>query len=229
MTDTEHQKLNTIIDRAVERFTRLGEEDQENCKGQVESFRKLYAFLSQIIPYQDSGLEKLYVYSRFLLRKLPRRPDEGAFQLGDEVALQYYRLQKMSEGAIDLSEGDTEPLKGPTEVGTAAAKDEEQVPLSTLIERLNDRFGTDFTDADRLFFEQIAEAATNDETLKTAASVNTKENFEIIFKKMLEGLFIDRMEGNEAIFSKLMNDPKFRDVAAEHLLEEVYARLRTRS
>lgn len=45
---------------------------------------------------------------------------------------------------------------------------------------------------------------------------------------MLEGLFIDRMEGNEAIFSKLMNDPKFRDVAAEHLLEEVYARLRAR-
>lgn len=229
VTDTEHQKLNAIIDRAVERFKRLGEEDQENCKGQVESFRKLYAFLSQIIPYQDSGLEKLYVYSRFLLRKLPRRPDEGAFQLGDEVALQYYRLQKMSEGAIDLTEGETEPLKGPTEVGTAAAKDEEQVPLSTLIERLNDRFGTDFTDADRLFFEQIAEAATNDETLKTAASVNTKENFEIIFKKMLEGLFIDRMEGNEAIFSKLMNDPKFRDVAAEHLLEEVYARIRSKA
>lgn len=139
--------------------------------------------------------------------------------------MQYYRLQKISEGAINLSDGDAEPLKGPNEVGTKSAK-EDNVPLSALIDRLNERFGTKFTDADRLFFEQVAEAATSDEILKAAAEVNTMENFAIVFDKMLESLFIERMEGNEAIFSKLMNNPKFRDVAGEHLLQEVYDRLK---
>ena len=41
----------------------------------------------------------------------------------DGVALRFFRLQKMSEGSIDLLEGEADPLKGPTDVGTARAKD----------------------------------------------------------------------------------------------------------
>ena len=222
---TEHQELNSIIDRSVERYKELREDEREACKAQLESFRKLYAFLAQIIPYRDTGLEKLYVFTRFLIKKLPRRDDGGAFELGDEVALQYYRLQKMSEGSIDLSEGEADPLKGPTEVGTGGPK-EERVPLSSLIDRLNSRFGTEFTDADRLFFEQVVSAASLDETLKAAAAANTIENFSLVFDKMLEGLFVERMEGNEAIFGRLMRDERFREMVAKHLLEEVYGRLR---
>lgn len=43
---------------------------------------------------------------------------------------------------------------------------------------------------------------------------------------MLEGLFVDRMDGNEEIFDKVMNDPAFRNVASDHLMREVYERFR---
>ncbi len=223
---SEHQELNSIIDAAVERFKRLDEKSQELCKAQLETYRRLYTFLSQIIPYQDTSLEKLYVFVRFLVKKLPRREEGGAFDLDDEIALQYYRLQKISEGAIDLVKGETQPLKGPTEVGTKAPRDD-QVPLSSLIDQLNERFGTKFSDADRLFFEQVAEAAAADKTLRTAAEVNTIDNFSLVFDRLLNGLLIDRMEGNESIFARLMNDQKFRDIASGHLLREVYDRLRS--
>lgn len=95
----DHKIMNSIIDIAVERFTKLEEEEQEDFKSKLVSFRHLYAFLSQIIPYQDSGLEKLYTYLRFLLTKLPKRKTE-AFQLDDEVALKYYRLQKLVKGVL---------------------------------------------------------------------------------------------------------------------------------
>lgn len=223
---SDHQLLNSIIDQTVERFSELPEEDQEVCKSQMESFRKLYAFLAQIIPYQDTSLEKLYLFVRFLLKKLPRRKDSGIFELDDEVALQFYRLQKISEGKIDLAEGEADPLSGPTEVGTRSNEDEDNVPLSSLLERLNERFGTEFTEADRLFFEQVAEAAASDETLRAAAEVNTIENFGLVFNKLLEGLFVERMEGNEAIFTRLMSDKDFRNVAGQHLLREVYNKLK---
>jgi len=222
---SEHQELNSIIDIAVERFKTLNEKAQEESKAHLESYRRLYAFLAQIIPYQDTSLEKLYVFARFLLKKLPRRDDSGMFNLEEEVALQYYRLQKISEGEINLADGDPSALKGPTEVGSKSTM-EDKVTLSSLIDRLNERFGTKFTEADRLFFEQVAEAATSDQTLKAVAEVNTMENFAIVFNKMLESLFIERMEGNEAIFTKLMNDRKFRDIAAEHLLRDVYQRFK---
>jgi type I restriction enzyme R subunit len=116
-------------------------------------------------------------------------------------------------------------LKGPTEIGLRTA-DDEKVALSQVIDKLNERFGTDFKPADQLFFDQIAEAAVENETLKTAAKVNSMENFKPVFDLMLEGLFIDRMEGNEDIFDRLMNDPEFRNIAANELLRDVYHRLR---
>ena len=58
----------------------------------------LYAFLSQIIPYSDSDLELLSSFGRALLPHL-RVEKEGAIQLGDDVGLEYYRLQRISVGA----------------------------------------------------------------------------------------------------------------------------------
>ncbi len=226
-TPGEHKQLNAILDQAVERFKGLDEEDQDEFKAQLVSFRNLYTFLSQIIPYQDSDLEKLYVYARFLLLKLPRRNSRLGYEIEDEVALKFYRLQKISEGSIDLAPGDAEPLKGPTEVGTGEYGDE-SIVLSLLIDKLNERFGTDFKPADQLFFDQVTEAAVESETLKTAAKVNTLDNFRHVFERMLEGLFIDRMEGNEEIFDRIMQDAAFRDAASAHLVREVYERLRSR-
>jgi type I restriction enzyme, R subunit len=226
-TPGEHKQLNVLLDQAVERYKALDELHQEEFKVKLVSFRNLYSFLSQIIPYQDSDLEKLFTYARFLLLKLPRRLSGLGYEVEDEVALRFYRLQKISEGRIDLATGDSEPLKGPTEVGTGFYEGK-TVVLSQLIDKLNERFGTDFKPADQLFFDQVTEAALENETLKTAAQVNTLENFRHVFERMLEGLFIERMEGNEEIFDRIMQDPYFRDVASMHLMREVYDRLRSR-
>jgi type I restriction enzyme, R subunit len=224
-TPGEHKQLNAILDQAVERFKGIDEDNQEEFKVKLISFRNLYTFLSQIIPYQDSDLEKLYTYARFLLTKLPRRKTGLGYDIEDEVALKFYRLQKISEGGINLSDGQASPLKGPTDVGTGRHEDE-SVVLWQLIAQLNERFGTDFKPADQLFFDQVAEAAVDNETLQTAAKVNTLDNFKHVFERMLEGLFIDRMEGNEEIFDRIMQDAGFRDVASAHLVRDVYERLR---
>lgn len=220
----DHKRMNSIIDKAVERFCGLAEAQQEEFKSHLVSFRNLYAFLSQIIPFQDSELEKLYTYLRFLNSKLPKRTT-SRFELEDEVALKYYRLQKISEGKIDLAVGEAEPIYGQTEVGTGRTKDD-KVRLSTLVEQLNERFGTEFTPADQLFFDQVIQSAVENEKVKEAAKANTLENFMYFFERMLENLFIERMEGNEEIFTKLMNDEKMMKVASKKVGQDVWERLR---
>ena len=213
--------MNGILDKAVERFKAHAEEEREELKTLLVNFRNLYGFLSQVIPYQDSDLEQLYTYLRFLLTKLPRRNTGPGYDFGEEVELQYYRLQKISEGQIALNTGEGSPLKGPGDVGTG--EDDKEVRLSELIDILNERFGTDFTQADQLFFDQIQEEALESETLRKAAAANSKEDFRYVFEKAFEGLVIDRMDGNEDIFNKLMSDGEFRKLALEHLLHKVYA------
>jgi len=181
--------------------------------------------LSQIIPYQDSDLEKLYVYLRHLASKLPRRKRGPVYNFDDDVRLEYYRLQKISEGSINLKEGGALVLDGPTDVGTGLLR-QESVTLSRLIDIVNDRFGTDFNQADQLFFDQIVEAAISDEALKQAAAVNPGDKFELVFKNLLETLFVERMDQNEEIFGKFMNDRAFQKVVTSWLASEVYKRLR---
>lgn len=217
----DHAKMNGVLDKAVDRYTELPEEEQTDFKSLCVNFRNMYGFLSQVIPYQDSDLEQLYTYLRFLLTKLPRKAAGAAYHLEDEVELEYYRLQKISEGQIDLKAGEAGPLKGPSDVGTGRGADE-KIRLSELIDILNERFGTDFTQADQLFFDQIQEEAVSNDDLRQAASANSVDDFKYVFEKAFEGLVIDRMEGNEEIFGKLMSDSEFRKVASEHLLRKVY-------
>src|SRR5690606_20286271 len=116
-----------------------------------------YSFMSQIMPYVDPTLEMLYSFGRLLLPHLPL-DREGPVKISDEVGLQYYRLQRIASGEINLATGDPEGVKSPTDVGTSKVK-EEKTPLSEIIKVLNERFSTNFTEEDRFFFEQIREKA----------------------------------------------------------------------
>jgi type I restriction enzyme R subunit len=227
-TPSDHQAMNAALDPAVDRFRSLMEDDEEEAelwRGKLYAFRNLYAFLSQVIPYQDSDLEKLYTFLRYLAPKLPRRKTGPVYAFDDQVRLEYYRLQKISEGSINLNKGFGKPLDGPKEVGSGAVH-EEEVALSRLIDLVNDRFGTEFTEADQLFFDQILEVAAADESLQQAAKVNSQEKFSLVFNNVLETLFIERMEQNEDIFARFMNDPVFQKVVAGWLSRETYLKLR---
>jgi type I restriction enzyme R subunit len=226
-TPTDHARLYTLLQPAVTRFSGLDSAKQEQFKSLLVTFRNLYAFLSQVIPFQDSDLEKLYTYVRFLLNKLPKRPSEKLI-LDDDVQLKFYRLQKISEGTINLQQGDPGTVSGPTAVGTGA-NNEEEIELSRLIDVVNERFGTDFKPADELFFSQIREEALADSSLQQAALVNSIDNFKFVFDKALEGLFIDRMDQNQEIFTRYMNDKQFQDIVAATLLRQVYKQIRERS
>jgi len=222
---SDHRVMNAVLDAVVQRFGERDEEEREEFRGQLTAYRNLYSFLSQIIPYQDSDLEKHYTFVRNLILKLPPPGDGQKFELDDEVALQYFRVQQMTDGSIDLGQGDAYPLKGPTDVGTAGVK-EEAVALSSLVEKLNERFGTEFTEADQLFFDQIRASAEEDENIAEAARANNYANFSAYFERMLDELFIARMEGNEDIFSRVMSDTSFRSAAHEHLAQEIFRRVR---
>ena len=224
----DHKAMNAVLDQARARFIQLQTqeaEEAENWRGKVQAFSNLYGFLSQVIPYQDSDLEKLYTYLRHLALKLPKRSQGKSYQFDDEIDLNYYRLQKISEGSISLAEAQAKPLDAPHEVGTGVSRPE-QLPLSRLIDLINERFGGELNDADQLFFDQIAEAASQNSELEQAAKVNSLGKFRLVFNQALDALFIERMELNEEIFADYMGRPELRDLISNALGEQVYKRFR---
>ncbi len=223
----DHREMSAVLDAVVERFQAREEAEQGAFRGHLTAYRNLYAFLSQVIPYQDSDLEKLYTFVRNLLAKLPPPGDGQPFRLDDEVALRFFRLQQITDASIDLGTGETYALKGPSDVGTGVVR-EEHVVLSTLVDKLNEYFGTDFAEADQLFFDQIRVSAEEDDSIVEAARANTLPDFASYLDRVMDEFFIDRMEGNEEIFSRVMTDRVFRAAAQSHLAEEIFNRVRNR-
>ena len=103
---------------------------------------------------------------------------------------------------------------------------EQEVPLSRLIDIVNERFGTDFNRADQLFFDQIVEAAVGDESLRHAAEVNPENRLALLLRNLLRQLFIERMDQNEEIVVRYMNDERFQATVTEWMVSETYRRPR---
>jgi len=232
----EQGKLNAYIDPAVERYKKLPEENskedivgtevtQDNFKHALQSFTRLYSFLTQIMPFSDVELEKLYTYGRFLLKKLPRKSQNDRFKLGDEVSLEYYRLQKIGEQRLLMeSEGEYQ-LEGISGAGIRLANKEEQEALSEIINLLNKKFGTEFSEADKLFFDQIEAELVADDKLSEQARNNSMDNFKFGFEDAFMDKLIGRMEQNQDIFSKMMDDKDFGMLVKDYMLKKVFKRM----
>lgn len=223
-TEKDQAKLYAIIDPAVDRFNALKEEEQDEFKRWLTQWLRLYSFLSQILPFQDSNLEKLFAYGRLLLTKLPKRDISERLKLTDEVALQYYRLQKIAEGAIALEPQGEYGLNGQVDTGMTKEK-EEKARLSEIIDVLNERFNTDFAEADRLFFDQIESELVNDENMINQATNNSIDNFKYGFEERFIEKLIDRMDQNQEIFSKILDDKEFGEVVKGWMLKKVYEKI----
>lgn len=221
----QQKYLYSFTDPAVDRFKEIEEEEkQDEFKKGLRTWTNLYAFLAQIMPFVDPDFERFYAYAKLLQTRLPKRELSENLHLDDEVALEYYRLQKIKEGSIDLLTGETGELSGTTEAGLKRAKDEEAL-LSEIINVLNDRFGTEFEEADKLFFDQIEAELMEDETLQTQAKVNKIDTFKYAFEDLFITKLIDRMDQNQEIFEKILEDKIFGNLVKELMMKKVYKKM----
>ncbi len=222
----DHAHMQRHLQPAVDRFKAIAEEDKRRgFRDKLSGYVKVYAFLSQIIPYADPEMEMLYSYGRFLLPHLPFDRDGQLVKVGEEVALQYYRLERLFSGAIELKEGDARYVKSPTEVGTGKGKDE-KAPLSEIIQVLNERFGTQFAEEDRLFFQQIKERACKNTQVIQTALANPLDKFELGIRKLIEDFMIERMGENDKIVTRYMADQEFQGSAFPILAKEIFETVR---
>lgn len=221
----QQKHLYAFTDPAVDRYRAITEEEkQDEFKKGLRTWTNLYAFLSQIMPFTDSEFEKFYAYAKLLQTRLPKRELSESLHLDDEVALEYYRLQKIKEGSIELQKGAGGELSGTSEAGLKREK-EEAALLSEIINVLNDRFGTEFEEADKLFFDQLEAELMEDETLQTQARVNKIDTFKFAFNDKFIDKLIVRMDQNQEIFEKILEDKVFGDLVKDLLMKKIYKKM----
>lgn len=186
-------------------------------KKNLQSFVRLYEFLSQIIPYEDRELEQLCVYAKHLhpLLRVDRLEQEDV-DLG-ELQLSHYRLSKRAEHQLRLSEekGDY-GLDPASAVGSGKAHDPEKKRLSEIIEALNDIFGAEVSDEDQLqFLTGMAKRISRQEDVMAQVNNHSVEQvMHGLFPKRVLDTVLDAMTDHEKLSLEVLdNETKSRAFA----------------
>lgn len=220
-----HGQVYAALDPALERFNALDDEARLEFKDALDKFVRTYSFVSQIVSFQNTGLERDYQYCRALAAYLRSAATVERLDLGSEVELTHLRMEMTYEGSIALR-GEVGEVKGLREARGARYEPDVE-PLSRIVDTLNERFGLQLGEADQLLFDQFEEAWAADGGLADQARNNTLENFRLVFDPKFINTIVTRMDANQAIFKQILDDAEFRQVLNDYYVRKVYSRLRS--
>lgn len=218
-TNLDFSRLNAYLDPAVARFDELTEEDKLEVRARINKFNRNYDFLTHIIRYDDERLHRFAAYAKLLVRKLHIEGDPTP-HLEDEVSLQYYRLQQVYEGSIELEDEEGQLANNPD---TGGASEDEKDNLSNIISKLNERWGTEFTHMDKVI-EQLTEDMIEDAEVKARAH-NSMDMFSIVYAERIQDIMLERMNQNQDFAIKYLSDLQFKADVDRVLLPLIHARL----
>jgi type I restriction enzyme R subunit len=219
-----HGAVYAALDRARDRFLELDEEAQDAFRDLLARFVSMYAFVSQIVSYVDRALERDYLYAKALSAYLPGQAAER-LDLGREVQLTHLKIAQTYEGSGSLEEGGGEVVTFFS--GRGKEHEPEKEHLSRIVDVMNERFGLELGEADQLLFDQFEESWAKDESLAARARNNDFQNFRLVFDRTFLDTVVRRMDDNEDIFKRILDEPDFRQTVLDHYAERLYERLRS--
>jgi len=222
--DNDASSLNFFLFNARTKFCDLSKEDQFEFKSTLQAFLRAYSFVVQVERMMDKDIQKKYIYCKYLNKVLPRHK-ELVESIDDKIDLEYYRLEKKFEGSIELEkqEGQLNPSKGM--IGTV--EEEPKETLSTLVNRINDKYHTTFTNMDKVM-EQITQDFLNDEQMVKYAQNNDPEQFKKIYNEEFPKKTFNRYKQNEEMFNKMMSEPGYMEDFMASMFGFIYDKLKNK-
>lgn len=212
---------------------RLRMKEIEMFIGDMRKYIRAYDFLSQIVDYGGSDLEKRSIFYRCLIPKLIGDRLDDEIDLS-KVIMTHYNLSKQKNQDLNLGKtaGSGEALRPVAFTGAGTPHDPEKAYLSELIKELNELFEGELTDADVInYTNSIRDKVLESPTLRKQALANTKDRLIISpdFEKEFTKAVIGQMGINQKMSEQILNDRDKRMKFSSLVIDLIYKMLRESS
>ncbi len=212
-------KLHAILSPIVELFKGKSKREQVEFKKTLRRYQNIYGFLSQLIPFSDINLEKLYIFNKLLQKKLPTINNPLPYTVLQDVDIDSYKIVNKGMKEIHLTaDGELQPIS--STVGEFSPETNEK--LSKIITDLNDAFGTDFTDDDKVFLGVVKNHLLGNEELISKFENNSKENVKAIFDKYFNQEMTHLLNSNMKFYKRIVDNEKLKAKLKTALFDLVY-------
>ena len=220
--DKPDELLQGVLDTVVEKWSDLETNDKkEEFRSALQSYIRLYGYISQLITFTDPALEKLYVFSRSLNRKLPKREHPDLHDVLESVDLDSFRVEKIHENLQLPLEAEDNAITGiGSDVHTV--RDPVEDLLSKIIKTLNETFQTDFTVEDKVDIETIRRKVhAHEELRQVTEGDNSDDNKRYKFDQVLDDILMEFVNSKIELFNKL-SQPEIKEHLKRHLYQDYF-------
>lgn len=223
LTGAERDQLDPILDAAVARYNDLDEDHQVEFKGTARSFVRTYEFLGSVLPYNNASWEKLSIFLRFLVPKLPTPPEEDLSKgVLEAIDMESYRVE--AQATIDIALADQDAEIEPVPVSAGGMRPEPEIDrLSNIIQAFNDQFGNiQWKDADKIhkvITEELPERVAADEKYRNAMENSDRQNARIEHDKALQRVILELLTDHTELFKQYSDNESF----SKWLKETIFA------
>lgn len=215
--------IDSIIDKSVERYTALSEEDQVEFKSGVKSFIRTYNFLASILPIGQVDWEKKVIFFEQLIHRLPTpEGDDLSAGILESVDLESYRLEK--KNTIDIILEDEDGKVEGLGIGAGKKNEVELDTLENIVSTFNDIFGNiDWQDKDNVArqIKELPEMVMKNEKFKNALKNSDIENIKREYRSALKEVFRIIMVDNMELFGQWTNNSNFSKWLNDTILDEI--------
>jgi type I restriction enzyme R subunit len=207
---------------ALKRIRNLEEEERLQFRSKLKKFKKLYLLLIQIYPIQDVDLHQLNIYIKYLVNQIEVN-SVSTIEVSDKITLEYLRVESQGEQRIDLDEGEGLDISLP---GSVNVSEEEKERFSIILEKINERFQTDFTDEDKIEqIKHIQNSIEKDERLNNLAKENSFEDWKLMYEEDFENKLVKSYYNNKEFYEKVLNNKELLKYLRDSIAREIYSNI----
>ena len=215
-TNKPDELLQGILDGVVERWRELEAEDREAFRSTLQSYIRLYGYISQLITFTDVALEKLYILGRSLNKKLPKREHPDLQDVLASVDLDSFRVQRTHESlhlSLDAQDSEVEGIGS----DVAVIREPEQDFLSNIIDALNSAYQTEFTPENKVDLATMHQRMhENDELRQVIEGDNSESNKRYKFDEVFDQILLGFVNSKLDLYNKL-SQPEIKADLKRHL------------
>ena len=216
-------RMTSILKPVADRYNKLSPDERYQLRRLSRNMIKWYGYISQVVRMFDADLHKEYVFLSYLLGLIPAETT-AMIDLEGKLQLEYYKLQKTFEGSIALKE---EPGVYTPASAKSVAKPEEKQPLDEIIEKINEQYKGQFTEADKVLLSALRAKLMGDAKLKTMARTSDPQIFaESIFPKAFGTAAQDSYMESQDTYTTLFEDQAKYNAIMHALGSIIYRELR---
>ncbi|WP_270962841.1 type I restriction endonuclease subunit R [Campylobacter upsaliensis] len=218
--EQDENKIHSKLDNMIKEYNAKSDDEKTEFYTKAKVYLREYAFLAQILPFNDIELEKLSILLKMLIAKIvPPRTEDLAKGILNNVDLNSIRIILESKKDISLSSNGE---LSPAEADDSSKKEVELERLSNIVREFNTKFGSvDFGTNEKIAKElmDLKDDIAKEQTFRD--SLGDEQNARRLFADIFKIQYLQFFKRNKDFFTQLDNKEEFKERVSNVIYEMI--------